>query len=355
MSNINNIALRKRKNADGQAAFRQRRANYIATLEETVTGLESLILQLQDSCHEARSEAGDLRQESARLIHELHEREKFWGLLWLARKTGQAPESDDLPPLPSSFAFHPRPQQATINHRTPLSHGHNSDDSIRYQTSDETFNSLRSSSYISGPGHSYATQSPALSYTGMETGQITSGGAGHDMNARVSKYGSNLYLMQPINRDGPWTHNVVQTASANGSLTLRSTDVYANRHFEERRANSGRSLLPSVPQFSGSENSSHHEWGISEGKSTPYSTLRPRRGRSRESRSPSPGGSPISSTLVIIKSHAFGAYRRTCTRTKKTSEGAPNVAMEVLKARGIGMGVVAGSKRPHLHHDDSNM
>ncbi|KAG2029172.1 hypothetical protein BDR03DRAFT_810799, partial [Suillus americanus] len=66
---MSNIALRKRKNADGQAAFRQRRANYIATLEETVTGLESLILQLQDSCHEARSEAGDLRQESAHLIH----------------------------------------------------------------------------------------------------------------------------------------------------------------------------------------------------------------------------------------------------------------------------------------------
>jgi len=28
-------ALRKKKNADAQAAFRQRRANYIATLEET--------------------------------------------------------------------------------------------------------------------------------------------------------------------------------------------------------------------------------------------------------------------------------------------------------------------------------
>jgi hypothetical protein len=29
--------------------------------------------------------------------------------------------------------------------------------------------------------------------------------------------------------------------------------------------------------------------------------------------------------------------------------------MEVLEARGIGMGVVAGSKRPRLHHDDSDM
>jgi hypothetical protein len=288
-------------------------------------------------------------------MHELREREKFWGLIWQARKTGQALEAEDLPLLPSSFAFHPRPQQATINHHTPLSQGHNSDDSIRYQTSDETFNSLCSGSYISRPGHSYATQSPTLSYTGMETNQITSGGAGHDMNAQASRYGSNLYPMQPIKQDGPWTHNVAQTASANGSLSLTSPDVYANCHPEEHRANSSRSLLPSVPQFSGSENGLNRERGSSEGKATPYSKFRPHRGRSRESRSPSPGGSSISNTLAVIKSHAFGAYRRASTRTKKTSEGAPNVAMEVLKARGIGMGVVAGSKRPRLYHDDSNM
>ncbi|KAG1831187.1 hypothetical protein DFJ58DRAFT_872191, partial [Suillus subalutaceus] len=58
------ITLRKKKNADNQAAFRQRRANYIATLEETVTSLESVLLQLQDSCREARSEAGYLRQDN---------------------------------------------------------------------------------------------------------------------------------------------------------------------------------------------------------------------------------------------------------------------------------------------------
>jgi hypothetical protein len=34
-SRITDTALRKKKNADAQAAFRARRANYIATLEET--------------------------------------------------------------------------------------------------------------------------------------------------------------------------------------------------------------------------------------------------------------------------------------------------------------------------------
>ena len=32
---VSDVALRKKKNADAQAAFRARRANYIATLEET--------------------------------------------------------------------------------------------------------------------------------------------------------------------------------------------------------------------------------------------------------------------------------------------------------------------------------
>lgn len=34
-SRMSDIAVRKKKNADAQAAFRARRANYIATLEET--------------------------------------------------------------------------------------------------------------------------------------------------------------------------------------------------------------------------------------------------------------------------------------------------------------------------------
>jgi hypothetical protein len=36
------IALRKKKNADAQAAFRARRANYIATLEETGISFPSI-------------------------------------------------------------------------------------------------------------------------------------------------------------------------------------------------------------------------------------------------------------------------------------------------------------------------
>jgi hypothetical protein len=59
--------------------------------------------------------------------------------------------------------------------------------------------------------------------------------------------------------------------------------------------------------------------------------------------------------LAVIKAQAFGALRRTRARTKKSSEGAARVAMDVLEARGIGMGVGATSKRPRLHSDKGGM
>ncbi|KAH7883603.1 hypothetical protein F5I97DRAFT_2041891 [Phlebopus sp. FC_14] len=452
---MSDIALRKKKNADAQAAFRQRRANYIATLEETVTSLESVVLQLQDSCREARSEAGELRQHNARLRHEIREREKFWRALWQARKTGQAPESDDLPPLPPAFSAHT--PSTLMTNRLPTSHGgHYSDDGIAYQTSDDA-TSMCSGTFGPGPNSAYPAHSPALSYSAIDNEHLSSAAVPHQMAGnRMSKFGQYPYPVQTMNRDGAWAQTIPQTSSSTGSPTLTSPDMYVNRSFVDdqkaplthlettpylfsgsrsispssstppsssstsltspfqftfpqdgsvpqdrsefdyrrhssahsaevtlhggtadislpsagsdgvryrigpRRANSGpeRPLLPALPHFSGSENGSQHERGSSEGESGSYSQLpklRPRRGLERESRSPSPGAPPISGTLAVIKAQAFGALRRTRTRTKKSSEGAAKVAMEVLEARGIGMGVVTGSKRPRLHSDDPDM
>ncbi|KAJ7447716.1 hypothetical protein B0H11DRAFT_1744768, partial [Mycena galericulata] len=102
---LSEIALRKKKNADAQAVFRKRRADYIATLEEAgkfyeffdMTNLEGVVLQLQDSCREVRLESQELRQQHASLQQEYREREKFWRALWQSRKNG---ESDELPLLP---------------------------------------------------------------------------------------------------------------------------------------------------------------------------------------------------------------------------------------------------------------
>ncbi|EJC97518.1 uncharacterized protein FOMMEDRAFT_163014 [Fomitiporia mediterranea MF3/22] len=64
LDKMSEIALRKKKNTNTQAAFRAHCANYIATLEETVTSLEAVVVQLQDSCCKARAEASELCQEN---------------------------------------------------------------------------------------------------------------------------------------------------------------------------------------------------------------------------------------------------------------------------------------------------
>ncbi|RXW15479.1 hypothetical protein EST38_g10373 [Candolleomyces aberdarensis] len=76
------VALRKRKSADAQAAFRKKRANYISTLKEAVTSLESVIIQLQQSCRGSRTEVQDLQQQNARLHFDCQEREAYWRTLW---------------------------------------------------------------------------------------------------------------------------------------------------------------------------------------------------------------------------------------------------------------------------------
>jgi hypothetical protein len=173
---------------------------------------------------------------------------------------------------------------------------------------------------------------------------ITQNRADFDYRRHTNTHGTNLTL---------------HGGTADISLSSMASDGVRYR-LGSRRANSGpeRSLMHSLPQLSGSETGSQHERGSSEGEAAPYPQvpkLRSRRGRSEESRSPSPSTPPISGTLAVIKAQAFGALRRTRTRTKKTSEGAAKVAMEVLEARGIGMGVATGSKRPRIHRDDSDM
>lgn len=54
--------------------------------------------------------------------------------------------------------------------------------------------------------------------------------------------------------------------------------------------------------------------------------------------SQSPGPTPLSSTVAVIKAQAFGALRRTRAKAKRTSDSAARVAQDVLEARGIGPG-----------------
>lgn len=142
-------------------------------------------------------------------------------------------------------------------------------------------------------------------------------------------------------------------------ISMAGTGADAVRYrLGTRRANSGADnpLLPILPPLCGSDNGSPNDRGSSDGESAPYQNARLRSRRStaasRTSRSPSPGSAPpLSGTLAVIKAQAFGALRRTRARTKKSSDGAAKVAIDVLEARGIGMGAQVGNKRQRLDDD----
>jgi hypothetical protein len=157
----------------------------------------------------------------------------------------------------------------------------------------------------------------------------------------------------------PGTELALHGGTADITLPGSQSDALRYRLPNRSSNSSDRPLLSGLPHFSGNDIGSPHDRGSSDGDSTIYShsRLRTRRGNapSRSSRSPSPSAPTLSGTLAVIKAQAFGALRRTRARTKKSSEGAAKVAMDVLEARGIGMGVSAGSKRPRLHDDELDM
>lgn len=465
---LSDAALRKKKNADAQAAFRARRANYIATLEETVTNLEAVVLQLQDSCREARAEATELRQENSQLKHAGREREKYWRALWQTRK-GPESQPDEFPPMPACFGpMHPH--STTVNSHIGNGLGPY-EDSLHYTNGDSS--STVSNAPYSGSTGEYPTRSPSVAYATAETDHVVNDSRPHTLSHhQSSKYSYHPYAVQSATRDGAWPQPVTQTTSSGGEsgraesnsshsphyvesphITSATDMSYASRYpvideqkvsastmdsayifstsrsmspsnstppssssasltspfqfqfpdgsvpqdraefdyrrhpitgqptaevtlhggiadislagttgsdavryrLGARRANSGadRPIFPALPQFSG-QDVHGGDRGSSEGENAPYLRIRSRRGASRLSRSPSPGTPPMSGTLAVIKAQAFGALRRTRARTKKGADGAAKVAIEALEARGIGMGVSTGSKRPRLHDDDDD-
>jgi hypothetical protein len=480
-SRLSDVALRKKKNADAQAAFRARRANYIATLEETgsifspaqyfnyvlihflvkVTSLESVVLQLQDSCRESRHETQELRQENTRLRQEFRDREKVWRTLWQSRKADQGVGSDDVPPLPPpSIASHL--QTSNMNPHIGSTQIH------QYAEDDIAFRANESSAcQVPFPGASanHGFPAPPLPYA-----EPDHAGDGASLNHRPSKYDTYPYPMAASGRDGRWhLHSSLHQTGSGGdqSPTLTTSEPFSSRFsgdeqkvalnsaldtapyafpngeryglnvgdsmpnsrsmsptsstpgsssstlappfqftfpdtalgqerpdFDYRRhslphgtevtlhggtadisltgpaadvvryrvgsrrfvaSGDDRQLLPSLRPLSGSETGSQHDKASSDGDSTPYINGRRRARRDTlPSRSPSPiGPAPLSCTVAVIKAQAFGALRRTRARTKKSSEGAAKVAMDVLEARGIGIGVPPGGKRQRIVDDDS--
>ncbi|CCM01974.1 uncharacterized protein FIBRA_04047 [Fibroporia radiculosa] len=460
-SRMSEAALRKKKNADAQAAFRARRANYIATLEETVTNLEAVVIELQDSCRKAKHEIQELRQENARLKQELRQRDRTLKRVWQGRSVASlSPQSDDFSSAPP---YHPHPSPSLV----AASMAGYTDNPMRYAPPPPPDQSMAmaTSFHHSAAGTDYIQRSPALTFASSVDTDTSPDLRSQQMDPhRMPRYDQYAYHMDPAPRDTPWMRTDPQNGPSPGDVldsgssshspnyiespTLTSSELGYPSQFplDEQKVSiaalnnsymfsSSRSISPAVstptstsstslapvpfpftfpegtvaqdrPEFgyrrhgqapqltlhggtadisvaassrdvaryrpniltdppiaqalsrvdngSGGRNSDD-----SEAASYTYSRSRQRSetGSTRASRSPSPAPPPLCGTLAVIKAQAFGALRRTRTRSRKTSEGAAKAAVQALEARGIGMGITigAGSKRPRLLVDDGDM
>lgn len=180
-------AERKKKNADAQAAFRARRANYIATLEETgtlsprplmpvqtpnialahtVTNLEAVVLQLQDSNRQLKEEVTDLRTQNVQLRNEGRDREKFWRALWQARSTGMPPDPLDDSSLPSYAQMHHSSPMHTPNRLASVSPTHYQDPRMQYAPDGSA---PLAPQYHPNTATEYMQRSPALGFAPTNT------------------------------------------------------------------------------------------------------------------------------------------------------------------------------------------
>ncbi|KAF9056185.1 hypothetical protein BJ165DRAFT_487151 [Panaeolus papilionaceus] len=444
---MSDVALRKKKNADAQAAFRARRANYIATLEETVTSLENVVLQLQESWRESRNESLELRQENARLKHENREREKMLRMFYHSRKSGQQPELDDLVPptssLPSPFPPHSQTQSSqsqTTQHN--LIHPNFNNSSVSFRPTEDHSTYPITADTPSGPpiNHRTGRYTPYPSYSIQGSPKDARWQVNQTLNASMNPESTSpphpqspAYLESPsitsadmtypnrFNGDdqpklplntvlegAPYVfpnaerfhHNLAESVPHSRSMSPSSSTPSSSSmpltssafpfsfpnqpnsedrtEFDYRRHSlphsSDVNIHPAAPEMSlavqpndsmryrvprgsdsvtghpsilsgaPSENGSQHDSGSLDGD--PGARARSRMNTIHSlSRSPSPGSGTISCTVAVIKAQAFGALRRTRARTKKSSEGAAKVAMDVLEARGIGMAGPAGSQQ----------
>ena len=167
-----------------------------------VTNLEAVVLQLQDSCREARAEASELRQDNSRLRNAGREREKFWRALWQTKK-GSESQVDEFPPPPSCFGpMHP--QITAINSQIGPAVGPYAEDPLQYPA-DHTppFSDV---TYPTGASNELTARSPSVPYAHGES-------ESHRSANQFTPYPS---PPRNLMRDVTWAPPIALTGSSGG-------------------------------------------------------------------------------------------------------------------------------------------
>ncbi|KAG8962415.1 hypothetical protein FRC00_009621 [Tulasnella sp. 408] len=401
-SGISDPALleKKRKNASAQAAFRQRRSNYIANLEETVTSLETVVRKLQDACRDAHDDATELRQENVRLkalLQGFEERERIWkayakatagtpaavaasqqlaaasaaaAAAATAQPTGSSTSSSLVEtPLSSAGSLQEHStsgsygEEGTVFGDEPFSFGKVEDidgEAIRSGLMQQQQCSPLSL-YSSSSGHSTAvTTSPtpmnfSMDPTDPASGQLT------PSSSVDCTFGLSSLSYSANGADG-------YSVDANMPPPTYPTS-YNSYALNDFTATHRRSLTTSTLTLDSVDSMDYTTLDAASMDDSKDSSARARR-RHTYSSFPAPAGSArsaaggrtttksgrsnsdpaaMSNTLAVIKAQAFGNVRKTRARAKKNpaSGDAAKAALEILEARGLGLGldISGGVKR----------
>ncbi|KAI0365237.1 hypothetical protein BV20DRAFT_954638 [Pilatotrama ljubarskyi] len=278
-SRVSDAALRKKKNADAQAAFRARRANYIATLEETVTNLESVVIQLQDSCRAMKEQLNAAEQDNARLRTELDHKDSIIRMYEQQKKVDREPPDDY--PMSSYTPIRTPP----ITMPTSMSAGpssHYADDPMRYGSANNPAASMGGSSYHNPNAQDYPQRSPAMGY-------VSVAGAGSeprsiDPHGRMARY--DTYAPYPIDtsgRDSGWVSHPGTAVSDPGSMDNSS-------------ATHSPTFVESSPTLTSSDISYSNRYAVADDQKIPLTPLSTSSYMFPPSRSLSPAASTPSST-----------------------------------------------------------
>ena len=205
-------------------------SNYISPIQfSLVTSLESVVLQLQDSCRESRAEASELRQENARLAqaldtlrHETREREKYLRALWHARKGADDPHVDDFPPPPPSFSAIPQSASSSgsivssTNHPSTVAYPNpqeNLDPRLQYSAHTDSPVSIGANAYHDGSGSAYGDRSPSVPFVTHDGDPVGVNGRPIDPH-RVQKLSPYPVFVSPNTAREPAWGGVGQSTSS---------------------------------------------------------------------------------------------------------------------------------------------
>ncbi|KAG8933056.1 hypothetical protein FRC02_000156 [Tulasnella sp. 418] len=384
------------------AAFRARRSNYISNLEETVASLENVVRRLQDACRDAHDDNAELREENVRLqavVDGFKQRESIWKA-YAKATAGTAAAAT------SSPEFLKNRTHSSDSHSLPLATGLGTPPS-----SCASLDSTTHGICYSDDGTVYGDVSYQFSIDGKPSCGITEdqcpkesrgqsirlynthagGSNGSSTNDYTHNSNSSIPSTPSIGLEGSFGVTPLafaQTSSpglsySTGPVITSPTDFATgysvsgglqsggSSNYHHRRTLSDQT--PSKIDFMGytRDQANPASTGTTTGPTDMSSSESGSRSRSRRSGhtafpsplSPPPRGSArlsklaagssevntVSNTLAVVRAQAFGGVRKTRARAKKSmsSGEAAKAAIEVLEARGLGLGldIAGGVKR----------